>query len=251
MQGKRDMTLDSEMAAPPRPSNTAAGLDASLAEAYADTADADREAPVLVMPDPVEERETVGPVNAAEALTLDSFSGARKLTGTDGAELVVDPQQNAYYFESNSLKPLAALLQQQASAWTPVYSDALNATRAANPAQRLERLRWYAGLIATPGILSRVLDRAGRYQLSRWPETEREFPKHFRIAKEMLRNASTSDEIVTASGMPYDEVVDYINASYAGGRLDVDFVSKPSEGAPVQSRGARLMARLNKPLFVR
>ena len=193
----------------------------------------------------------IGPVNAAEALALGTISSARKLLGADGAELVVDPLKDAYYFESTSLKPLAVLLQQHASAWIPMYSEAMKAIRACHAAQPLPRLRWYAGLIATPGILGRELHRAGRYKLSHWPETEREFPQHFRIAKEMLKDPVTADELIAASGMPYDDVIDYINASYAGGRLDAASVKKSLRKATALSRRERLIARLNKPLFTR
>lgn len=253
------MTLNSETAVQSSLRTTAAGLEAWLgAHAEAahpdEAATADGDTPTLESPTPeaIDLSEEIGPVNAAEALALDTFSAVHKLIGPDGAELVVDPAQNAYYFESTSLKPLAALLQQPASAWTPVYSEAVKAVRAANTAQPLDRLRWYAGLIATPGILSRRLSRTGRYKLSRWPETEREFPRHFRIATAMLKLPVTSDEIAAASDAPYEEVVDYINASHAGGRLEAaSVINKPSDAAPAPSRRQRLMARLNKLLFVR
>ena len=193
----------------------------------------------------------VGPVNAAEALALGMATTARKWVGPDGAELVIDPERHAYHFESTSLKPLLAILQQSAKQWTPVYSDALNAARASHPAQPLERLLWFAGLVATPGILGRQLSRGERYKLTRWPETEREFPKHFRIAKEMVKEAATADQIAAASGMPYEEVIDYMNASHAAGRLAAASAEQAAEAAQPASRGSRLMARLNKPLFAR
>lgn len=253
MQGNHPMTPGAETTASPSPQNTAAGLDAWLSGAHAAP---DFELPTAAIPESgaVAEPAGVGPVNAAEALALalshGTFSSARKLTGPDGAELVVDPDKDAYYFESTSLKPLAVLLQQPAAAWIPVYSEALRAARAASGApQPLARLRWYAGLIATPGILSRALSRAVRYKLSNWPETEREFPKHFRIAKEMVKDAATVDEIVAASGMPHEEVVDFVNACFAAGRLEA--APAADTAAPRLSRRQRLIARLNKPLFVR
>ncbi|HVX05350.1 MAG TPA: hypothetical protein VHA71_09570 [Rhodanobacteraceae bacterium] len=272
MQGNQDMTLDSEQVAASAPRTTAAGLEAWLSGVHAEAPQAEAmqledvqiedgmpelaelprspEPPQTEIAEPVE----VGPVNAAEALALalvqGTFSSPRKLVGPDGAELVVDPEKNAYHFESTSLKPLAVLLEQPASAWTPIYSEALKAARLANPAQPLGRLRWYAGLIATPGILGRKLVRNERYKLTRWPETEREFPKHFRLAKEMVKDYATVDEIAAASGMPHEEVVDYFNACFADGRLET--LPNAQEGDAAQgSRRERLMARLNKPLFAR
>lgn len=251
MQGDHDMTLDPESAGLPSPRTTAAGLESWLSSGYPGAIEDEAATAVPAASAALEGPMEIGPVNAAEALALGTISAARKLTGTDGAELVVDPDQDTYYFESTSLKPLAVLLQQPASAWTPVYSEAIKAIRACHAPQALPRLRWYAGLIATPGILGRELHRTGRYKLSCWPETEREFPKHFRIAKEMLEDPVTTDDLVAASGMPYEEVVDYINASYAGGRLDAASVKKASRKATALSRRERLIARLNKPLFTR
>lgn len=262
MQGNQDMTFDSEPAIANAPRTTAAGLEAWLTGVHNDdllpAADvvppeiAGAAEPMLAeAAEPVE----VGPVNAAEALALalvqGTFSSPRKLVGPDGAELVIDPEQNAYHFESTSLKPLAALLEQPAGAWMPIYSEALSAARLTNPAQPLGRLRWYAGLIATPGILGRKLSRSERYKLTRWPETEREYPKHFRLAKEMVKDYATVDEIVLGSGMSYEEVVDYMNASFADGRLEAAPKAEVGDTAPRGSRRERLMARLNKPLFVR
>lgn len=270
MQGNQDMTFDSEQVAANAPRTTAAGLEAWLSGVHvgAPQVDAAQVEDVRIedgMPDLAEvqgppqpeavEPAEVGPVNAAEALALalasGTFSSPRKLTGPDGAELVVDPEQNSYHFESTSLKPLAVLLEQPASTWTPIYSEALKTARVANPVQPLGRLRWYAGLIATPGILGRKLIRSERYKLSRWPETEREFPKHFRLAKEMVKDFATVDEIVAASGMPYEDVVDYFNACFADGRLEVPPKAQEGDTAHQGSRRERLMARLNKPLFAR
>lgn len=269
MQGNQDMTFDSEQVAATTPRTTAAGLEAWLSGAHAEPTPADAQADdvriedgmpeLAAIPEPpareAAEPTEVGPVNAAEALALalatGTFSSPRKLVGPDGAELVVDPEQNTYHFESTSLKPLAALLEQPASAWTPIYSEALKAARLANPGQPLGRLRWYAGLVATPGILGRKLLRSERYKLSRWPETEREFPKHFRLAKEMVKDFATVDEIAAASGVPHEEVVDYFNACFADGRLEVPAKAQEGDAAQQASRRGRLMARLNKPLFAR
>ncbi|MGH8183876.1 MAG: hypothetical protein ACREPH_09465 [Rhodanobacteraceae bacterium] len=257
------MTLDSEQGLASSQRTTAVGLEAWLSGVHAEPAalavvvDADIAPPIedASLPvAPVAEQAVpgvVGPVNAAEALALGMATTARKLVGPDGAELVIDPELHAYHFESTSLKPVLAILQQSAKQWTPVYSEALNAARATHPAQPLERLLWFAGLVATPGILGRQLSRSERYKLTRWPETEREFPKHFRIAKEMVKEPATADQIAAASGMPYEEVVDYMNASHAAGRLAAASAEQVSDASQSTSRGSRLMARLNKPLFAR
>lgn len=274
MQSNQDMTFDSEQPATNAPRTTAAGLAAWLSGTHDDGAgvagppadDARIDDGMPELPEAAEladataaegsgQPAATGPVNAAEALALalalGTFSGPRKLVGPDGAELVVDPEQNAYHFETTSLRPLTALLEQAANAWTPVYSQAINAARLAHPAQPLGRLRWYAGLVATPGILGRRLVRGERYKLTRWPETEREFPKHFRLAKEMVKGYASVDEIAAATDMPYEEVVDYFNASFADGRLETAHKARETDASPHASRRERLIARLNKPLFAR
>lgn len=262
MQGQDNMPFDATVDAGLAPHTTAAGLEAWLsgvnaAPASEPVAEAptfeDVPAPVADVSPMIEAAapEAIGPVNLAEAIALGRATSARKLTGPDGAELIIDPENQAYHFESTSLKPLAAILQQPADHWAPVYSEAMNAARAANPAQPLERLRWFAGLVATPGILGRELNRTERYKLTRWPETEREFPKHFRIAKAMLKDPATADEIAAASGMPYEEVVDYMNASQAAGRLEAASAPQAAASGEDSPRRGRLMSRLNKPLFAR
>lgn len=255
------MTLDSEQGTASSLRTTAAGLEAWLAGAHVDTP-ADAPPAVVESAVPAEpavaagiaattEPEVVGPVNAAEAFALGLATSARKLTGPDGAELIVDPERRAYYFESTALKPLQAILEQSAKQWTPVYSEGLAAARTAHPAQPLDRLLWFAGLIATPGILGRKLSRNEHYKLAGWPETEREFPKHFRIAKALLKAPATADEIAAESGMPHEDVVDYMNASHAAGRLVAESAAKAAEPERAPSRGSRLMSALNKPLFAR
>jgi hypothetical protein len=265
MHGTQDMTFDSERTDAATPRTTAAGLEAWLSGVHADaTTTPQHEAEAL--PESVSEPvvieeivEEVGPVNAAEALALGTITHASKLVGPDGAELIVDPERGGYYFESTSLRPLAAILQQPAEKWTPVYSEGMKAVRAANTPQMLERLFWFAGLVATPGILGRRLDRGARYKLARWPETEREFPKHFRIAKAMLKDPATIEDITLASGTTRDEVVDYVNASDAAGRLELGGANASAAAASQPepppatggARGSALLAKLRRPLSVR
>lgn len=242
-----------------QPHTTAAGLEAWLSGAYSGApsaapatsapAEASVPEPAVSAPDlTVDPDREVGPVNAAEALVLGAFTNARKLGGADGAQLVVDPGLKTYYFESNTLKPLASLLLQPADRWIPIYTEALNATRAAYSAQSLERLLWYAGLIATPGILTRRLQRDQCYRLPHWPETEREFPRHFRIARAMLKDAASIEQIAHAAGVPRAEVVDYINACHAANRLEVNAgldTNAPTQAPDQPPRKGRLMSRFD------
>lgn len=151
----------------------------------------------------------------------DGFAGALRITGAEGATLVVDPERDAYYFESTRLLPLAPLLALPAAAWTPVYSKSLAETRGNSAAQALARLRWFAGLVASPGVLDPALDRNARFQLAHWVTIEREFPRHFRIAKQFFGCAVTIVEAAAAASVTTAEVVDYVNAGIRSGALKI------------------------------
>lgn len=93
---------------------------------------------------------------------------------------------------------------------------AAEALRQAGDPQPLARLVW---LLALGGGAGQLQSHAAstRFQLGRWPQAEREFPKHFRIATVMLKAPATVTEIASASGASEAEVADYINAALAVG----------------------------------
>lgn len=102
---------------------------------------------------------------------------------------------------------------------------------AAGAAQPLSRLHWLAALHAGQGALLPGHDPAGRYLLTRWPQTEREYPRHFRIATAMMKGPATVAEIAEAGDMPAADVADFINASLATGYAE--FVPEPPP-APIE-----------------
>jgi hypothetical protein len=63
-----------------------------------------------------------------------------------------------------------------------------------------------------PGI-----DPNSLFKLNKWPQTEREFPKHFRIATVMMKGPAKLTDIAEQSGVPLAEVTDFVNASLATG----------------------------------
>jgi len=108
--------------------------------------------------------------------------------------------------------------------------------------QPLARLKWLAHLVRSDGELEAGLDAKGRYKLSRWPQSEREFPKHFRIATVMLKQACTLDEIATQGGASTADVANFINAYNALGYID----REDHASAPGDSRGGGLFGRAKK-----
>jgi hypothetical protein len=192
-------------------------------------------APVVVTPPSPPEPTSVG-----AALRVGGIREPKSITvGED--TWVLDPERDAYHGPA-TLKPLAAALRAPLSSLQAVDVVALEKARR-TPTQPLARLRWYAGLLAAPGRLREGLDPNGRYMLSRWPQIEREFPRHFRIATAMMKQPGSLSEIAEASGAPLADVADFINASDALGIVAI--TADPLEASETPRGG--MMSRIRKP----
>ena len=139
----------------------------------------------------------------------------------DLPRLVIDPASQQFA-PGKSLKALidyghAEIAAESVEALDP--ETAATALRQAGDPQPLSRLTW---LLALGGGAGRLLDHAPgtRFQLGKWPQAEREFPKHFRIATVMLKAPATLTEIASASGASEADVADYINAALAVGHAN-------------------------------
>lgn len=132
--------------------------------------------------------------------------------------LVIDPTSRTY-LGGASLKPYVEYLSAPipAQAIKPVPTSRLTELEAQlGGRQPIQRLLWLAALHAGEGQLI-GFDPATRFKLGKWPQIEREFPKHFRIATVMMKAAATVDEIAAASGASREEVCDLLNAYLATG----------------------------------
>lgn len=135
--------------------------------------------------------------------------------------VVIDPDSKQFA-PGKSLKALLGYAQAELPTEsvealdTAVVADAL---RQAGDPQPLSRLAW---LLALGSGGDRLRDHAPgtRFQLGKWPQVEREFPKHFRIATVMLKAPATLTEIASASGASEAEVADYVNAALAVGHAN-------------------------------
>ena len=162
----------------------------------------------------------------------------------DGVGILVDPRARQYHGPA-LLKPLAGLVAAEFSAEDlgPEPEDWDARAAVLGPAQPLSRLQWFAALQAGNGELRPGFDPGARYQLLKWPQTEREFPRHFRIATVMMRGAATLEEIAATSGVPLDEVVDFVNANLATGFARPEQPEAPAAPAPRQGLFGRLRGR--------
>lgn len=145
-----------------------------------------------------------------------------------GAELLFDADSRVYHGPA-SLKPLAPLFEGEVrrSDFAPLDQTAWSGAIAGlGESQPLARLLWFGALLAGKGALLPGNDPQGKYRLSKWPQTEREYPKHFRIATAMMKGPATLDEIAAASSVPVAEVADFVNANLATGYAE--FVPPPA-----------------------
>lgn len=175
----------------------------------------------------------------AEALRAQTLRRPVKFTAGD-ATWVIDPERDTYYGGAK-LKALQATLKQRLDALEPASIEVLEKARRTAP-QPLARLRWFAGLLVSPGHLRDGLDPHVRYRLTRWPQIEREFPRHFRIATAMMKGPGTVAEIAMASGAPDAEVADFINAGDA-----IGIVTSALAAAAEEATQGGVMSRLRLP----
>jgi hypothetical protein len=178
-----------------------------------------------------------------EYLRRGGLPGAVRLAGAE-PPLAIDPIGDTYVGGS-ALKPLAVHCRQpiEPDRWeaiTPAEFERMKA--AAGGTQPLNRLRWLAGLCAFGGALDPRLADASRFKLARWPQSEREYPKHFRIATAMLKQSGDLDELAAASGAGRDEVADFVNACHAIGMVEIE--GPNVETAPEPAARGGLMSRL-------
>lgn len=136
--------------------------------------------------------------------------------------LLLDPATRSWHAEGN-LKSLASWCSrtiEDTDVRHPGRTE-FEAAAANVSAQPYARLIWLAHLIRGDGRLDTRHDPEARYKLASWPQSEREFPKHFRIATAMLKQAVAIEDIAASSGAPIGDVADFINAYYAIGYVDV------------------------------
>ena len=173
---------------------------------------------------PAAATNTATPAAASAPTTLAGWLASGELRGrcrvrSGHVSVLIDNDLQTYYGPA-SLKPLAELFGQRMGrdSFEPVNDAAWeHDTAAQGGAQPLSRLVWFGGLLSGNGTLMSGFDPGDRYRLTKWPQTEREFPKHFRIATVMMKGPATLAEITDASGVTRQEVNDFVNASLATG----------------------------------
>ena len=179
----------------------------------------------------------------ADFLTPGRLAAPVRLSLAGMAELALDPTRGLYAGAA-TLKPLLPLLETEIhdSDWASVSSPQFDQiATGSGGAQPYLRLLWLCGLYSGRGLLLPDFNANARYKLSKWPQTEREFPKHFRIATVMMKGAATLTDISDQSGASLAEVTDYVNAALLTGIVVADG-SPPAEATIARATG--LLARI-------
>ncbi len=169
------------------------------------------------------------------------LKGPVKLSLAGAPPLLLDPASQGYA-GSTSLKPLIPYVQ---AVLEPGAAESISATEFAQAAsagaQPWMRLLWLCGLVVGEGHLLAGFSPAIKFVLTKWPQIEREFPKHFRIATVMMKGPALVKDIAEATGATPAEVTDFINAGLVSGAV-------VAEGAaPVGGDPARASALLARP----
>ena len=171
-----------------------------------------------------------------------------RLHDADAPELVIDPAGKTYHAEGNlrALAPYCTRLIAP-SEWHEVPPADAARLQESGKSQPLARLLWLAHALGSNGQLSPGLDVNAKFKLARWPQIEREFAKHFRIATVMLKQPATLAEIADQSGATLTDVIDFTNAYNATGYIETDGGAKAAEPAPRDSGRHAILSRLRNP----
>ncbi|MFT4178982.1 MAG: hypothetical protein QM612_05885 [Thermomonas sp.] len=162
-----------------------------------------------------------------------------RLQHGDGPVLLIDPR-NGVWHGPQALKAVAACFNHTLSLLDFATPDATaweSEAASLGAAQPLSRLQWLGGLVSGHGALLPGFDPNGQYRLNKWPQTEREYPKHFRIATAMMKGPATVAEVAEASGVSKEEVADFINANLATGFAEPYAPPPPEPETPQQKGG--------------
>ena len=154
---------------------------------------------------------------------LDVTDGPVRLVHEGLPSIIIDPARQRWY-AGVGLKPLSGWSKLPLRRDQLIHLDAGEFAKAIEilPAQPYPRLIWFARLARSEGNLEAGLPAGARYRLTRWPQVEREFPRHFRIATAMMRGTGTLAEIAAQSTAGVADVVDFINAYNALGYVECE-----------------------------
>jgi hypothetical protein len=180
--------------------------------------------------------------NLPDFLAQGRLAGPALLRREGAPALALDPASRTWT-GSATLKPLVPLLDLPLTVDDFASIDDAEFERlkaAGGGAHPYLRLLWLAGLVAGRGQLLPGYLPTKKFVLTKWPQIEREYPKHFRIATVMMKGPALLREIVEQSGVPEGDAADFVNAGLASGVIVVE--GQPAQAGDVE-RAVALLAR--------
>lgn len=224
-----------DSASAPAPTLAADTASTPVPDAVVAVAEATPEPPPAPPPPP-------RPARLGDYLAPGALSQPVRIERAGAEPLVLDPETRVY-FGPSSLKALLPFCQGEMphDELKPLDGAAFAEVVKKGGAQPMARLRWLFALVSGEGQLADGYAMDERFSLSKWPQIEREFPKHFRIATTMMKGPATIAEIAEQSTAPQSEVIDFVNANLASGFAQVERVPEPE---PEQAAKTGLFDRL-------
>ncbi len=199
--------------------------------------------PARPTPQPPETRAAARPRKLFDYLTAaDAPRGAAALSAPGVPALIVHFGRREY-LGGGTIRPLLPHAQRaiEASEWKPLDDTRYDALKAQlGGVQPMSRLAWLAALGTNEGETPAGLAPETRFKLGKWPQIEREFPKHFRIATTMMKGFASASDIAANSGASLAEVNGFIAASLAAGHAEVEGLAESTAPAAQKSLLDRL-----------
>jgi hypothetical protein len=184
----------------------------------------------------------------ADWLVDGAMLAAVRLRSPGAPDVVLDPHNKMYYADGSlrALGPHCARVLARED-WHEVDPAELAQLQAGGKGQPYARLLWLAHALGSNGQLAPGLPGNGRYKLSKWPQIEREFPKHFRIATVMMKQAAGLNEVAEQSGATLADVIDFTNAYHATGYIEVEGAAAAASAAQRDTGRGAILSRLRNP----
>lgn len=179
-------------------------------------------------------------------LTGALLGGPAQIAWPGQTVLTLDPKNQTFHCEPG-LVALEVYCREslRRSDWRMLTSTEVAQIRELQPAQPYSRLVWLDVMLKSAGRLAAHLDPGGTYQLTRWLDIRRDYPRLSRISTVMMQPLRLH-EIVAASGAEMSEVFDVVNAYDAIGMLG--WTPRPPRHTEVAETGlSGFMQRLRKP----
>lgn len=177
-----------------------------------------------------EQREDPDIATLAEHLRRKTWSAAVELNHAGWPRLLIDPGSGSWYYDGSISDMTPAMFSEvlPATAGIPVSSDEL-ARRAGTMERRsLSELKWFAGLAQSRGRLHPDLVDEVEFMLTQVPPQALDNEHFQRLAKILIRQPVTLDELHEDSGEAPTTVVSFLNACYTAGRL---LLNQPARAA--------------------